>query len=233
MKELLKLAGKTLTVLLTISLFVGTVSLVFNGNTVDKSLDFNVLNKIQNKIDGEVEVGTFLKKEQTDVLLRKVTEMVIRDGKLVPTILGLQRNMNRLHLTTEIGLLIDSNGGSIDLLKYLVGNLQRIKSLNVKFTCYIANAKSSAFTFVQSICDDRILLKNGELMQHEAYFPTSLKGKYKDSSTKLLSIAMAKAEADRIGMKLSEWYKISRENGDKFFTEEEAKKYKLIDSVLE
>lgn len=64
----------------------------------------------------------------------------------------------------EIYIYIDSPGGQI----YMVNELQKIfKAYDGKIKCIAKNANSAAFDLFQ-LCDERYVLPNSKLMQHEA-----------------------------------------------------------------
>lgn len=134
-----------------------------------------------------------------------------------------------------VDLLIDSGGGSTGALFYMHGIIQAIKKKHgVKIKCYINKAMSSAFTFAISVCDQRVLLKGGQMMQHKAYYYLQQAyAKLYTIDSKITSLKMAELECRYLGCDKIKWYRISRDNGDKYFTESEMFEYGLIDEVLE
>lgn len=170
---------------------------------------------------------TFLSKESAMELANQITDTVLCSPEL-----KIMSQITKVpSCVKEITLLIDSNGGYVGLMFGLVNGINNMKAyFGVKFKCLINNASSSAFTFVQAICDKRILLKDGKMLQHKVYGESEGIVIYNNDTT-ITSIQMSDLEADRIGINKDEWYKISRENGDKSFTVKEMLKYNLIDEV--
>lgn len=210
--------------------------ILYSPSNIDESVNSDLLQKIESEIDVTISGATLSSAEEATKFINKLMSKLFIEGKLSSSPFGVVKNPNSYNLPeTQITIFVDSSGGSVELLFNLTEAVESIKDLNIHIECIIANASSATFTLVQSICDTRLLLSKGKLIQHKTYYP--IEGlfksyKYFDSNSTLLSIKMSNIEAARIGKNASEWYKISRENGDKYFTEEEALKYKLIDGII-
>lgn len=136
------------------------------------------------------------------------------------------------YYNTEVVILISSNGGSVSKMFSFIKTFKFLKRRGLKVKCYIGNAKSAAFTFMLSVCDTRILLKGAELAQHPTYLPYG-DGKLYTTHTKYSSVEMSDIEAKVLDIDPKKWYNITRnESKDKFFTEKEALKYKIVHKVL-
>jgi len=128
----------------------------------------------------------------------------------------------------EFTLLIDSNGGSVDVMFQILDSMAELQKRGISFKCYIANAHSAAFTFAVSVCSKAILLRGGQMSQHHAY----RRGFGITNDSYLISLNMAKKEAEALLMDYREWMKITRKgNDDKIFSVEELKKYNIIQKV--
>jgi len=176
---------------------------------------------------------TRLEKIQPVLIINPFT--LIDKSELKDSMRGLQAMANAATPFKELGieifkdqtvnLIINSSGGRVDFGYKLLNFVNFIKyHLKIKTTCYIKEASSMAFTVAISICDKRIALEGIEMMQH----PVSVGSKYYTTSTKIDDILISALEASRLGIDPKEWRKISKEQGDKFFTKEEMIKYKLI-----
>ena len=128
----------------------------------------------------------------------------------------------------EFTLLIDSNGGSVDVMFQILDSMAELQKRGIHFKCYIANAHSAAFTFAVSVCSKAILLRGGQMSQHHAY----RRGFGITNDTYLISLNMAKKEAAALLLDYREWMRITRDgNEDKLFSVEELKKYNIIQKV--
>jgi len=114
-----------------------------------------------------------------------------------------------------------SNGGSVDLYEALI-TITDIKDAYI--ICTIGAAQSIAFTYMMYICDERIILPKAEVMSHPVYYNTP-KGSYSDAGTRTATIAQSDSEAVVLGIDKDEWYSISREQGDKYYTPTEMIRY--------
>ena len=83
-----------------------------------------------------------------------------------------------------------------------------------------------AFTLMLSICDEKIGMKGLVLMQH----PVRYNNGARTVKTKLDDLDINATEARILKVDPKEWRKLSKEDGDHFFTKEEIKKYRLVDS---
>lgn len=131
----------------------------------------------------------------------------------------------------EVTLLIDSWGGYVDLMYNRIAMVNRLKEFNVSFKCYVADARSAAYSFVVSSCDKVILLKGGVMMMHRV----SLGGSdMQCPSCKVDDFSMSKLEFKNVkDISFKEYFDLTRNNGDKYFTEEELLKYGIVDEVME
>lgn len=104
----------------------------------------------------------------------------------------------------EITIFISSPGGSI-----VAGNslISIMKGSGKKTRCIASEAVSMAFVIFQA-CDERLVLENSIVMQHEASY--GLKGQAPNNRSMLNFIesmlkTMDKAQADRIGLSYAEF----------------------------
>ena len=132
-----------------------------------------------------------------------------------------------------IDVLVNSPGGSISLLMQRLGFVNYLRSKNIFLKCYISEAHSAAFTFVIAGCTTRILIKDGKMSQHRAFYSSySDDKKHESPVTRILSYKLAKIEAAILKKNYIEWYKISRGDDLKEFTEEELKEHGIIHDVF-
>lgn len=63
-------------------------------------------------------------------------------------------------------------------------------------------------------------------MTHQVYTPAILGKNYSDGS-KRITIKHSDSEAEVLGIDKYQWYRVSRMNGDKYFTVQEMKQFKI------
>lgn len=127
----------------------------------------------------------------------------------------------------SFNVLIESNGGRVDLGYKIITHLNTLKArTGIKFKCYVKTAASMAFTLYLSICDEKIGLEGLVLMQH----PVKYNNGARTVKTKIDDLDINATEARILKVPEKEWRKLSKEDGDHYFTKEEIKKYKLVDS---
>lgn len=121
-----------------------------------------------------------------------------------------------------IHIALQSGGGYVHLYE-MVSRAKLFKQAYI--VCTVSKAESVAFTFMMNFCDERIILKDAVVMTHKVYISGLLK--YFTDSTQRFTVKHSDSEAAVLDLDKDEWYKFSRENGDKYFTVEEMKKYKI------
>lgn len=127
-------------------------------------------------------------------------------------------------IKTPIHLGINSLGGLLGLYDALDEYGQGLLQAHV--VCTISAAASMAFTFIIKYCDERIMLPEAVVMTHRAYIPLWFSKLFTDA-TERATLKYSDEEAAILGQDPDFWYKLTRENGDKEFTVEEMKKYKI------
>lgn len=126
-----------------------------------------------------------------------------------------------------LNVLIESNGGRVDLGYKIIKHLNELKyRIGFKLKCHIKTAASMAFTIMLSICDERVGLKGLFLMQHPVRYSNGVR----TVKTKIDDLDINKSEARILGVKPSVWLALSKQDGDHVFTKEEIKKFKLVTS---
>lgn len=188
-----------------------------------KVVDEQAMVEIANDIDAVVDQYTF---RDPRPFMGKLVDKLVEDKIYVMTPFGMVWAADVFK--KEYTLLIDSNGGRVDILFGLLRDMEQLQKRGISFKCYIANAHSAAFTFAVSVCSKAILLRGGQMMQHHAYIP----GYGIDNNAYLESLKMAKKEATALLIDPKEWMRITRKgNDDKLFSVEELKKYNIIQKV--
>lgn len=129
----------------------------------------------------------------------------------------------------EVTIYISSPGGSI-----VAGNslISIMKGSGKKTRCIASEAVSMAFVIFQA-CDERLVLENSIVMQHEASY--GLKGQAPNNRSMLNFIesmlkSMDKAQADRIGLSYAEFK--SRTRNDWWLFGEAAVDENVADSLV-
>jgi len=133
-------------------------------------------------------------------------------------------------IVTPIRIALLSSGGYLYLYERLAGN--RILK-DAYIVCTVATAESVAFTFMIDFCDERIMLPNAKVLTHKAYALDIFGRKIFTDSNMRATIAHSDMEAEVLGIDKGEWFKISRMNGDKYYSREELEKYKIATKFIE
>jgi len=124
-----------------------------------------------------------------------------------------------------IDISIVSGGGRVSYYEDLVAAMgTRLRTAHVR--CHVGFAASMAFTFMLDFCDERLYFPETVVIQHQVYI--SFYGiKLFTQGTVRLSRKYSDLEATRLSLPKEIWWKISREQGDKFFTKNEQLVYRL------
>lgn len=128
----------------------------------------------------------------------------------------------------SIDIIIDSNGGRVDLGMGISSLLQELRDNDIDVNCYVANATSMAFYVMVTNCDKVIATKNVFLMQHRVRY-SSGEG---DAATLETDNLMSKNEAEALGVDYKEWRALVRGEEDYVFDLQDIIKYKLVDEWL-
>lgn len=138
------------------------------------------------------------------------------------------RNLKMYPTAPYLNILIDSKGGFLNYGVTVANIFRYQQSHGVKIRCYVSYAASAAF-YIMTFCDERIGLKGGKLMTHWAQGQG-------ETSNFSATFSMAKEEAANLGYSHQQWMRLSRPAGqdfNRYWSMEEALKYKLIDRIQE
>lgn len=125
---------------------------------------------------------------------------------------------------------INSMGGYVRLYELLEEYGEPIKQMHV--VCTVSSAASIAFTFMLNFCDERLMLPDAFVMSHQTFSP-SLFSKVFNDSTYRDSLKQSDSEAEKIGQDKYFWFEYTRKQGDKKFSVDEMKKYKIATGFIE
>lgn len=154
---------------------------------------------------------------------------MVRKGALVMTPFGPIINPNLKQSNYSISIMIQSGGGKVSLGLDLVEALNSLRQAGIKLNCYVGEAQSMAFTLMVTSCDKVIAKKDAILMQHRV----SYRSLSQTPSTFQLDIEMSRRESEALKVGYKEWHKLVRGPEDHVFTEDEIKKYKLVDEWID
>lgn len=191
----------------------------------ESNIQESLIQKLQ--IDAVANQTFFIFGNLSENFISGIDNKLFSEGALVPGMFGPMPTGKAV----EVTLLIDSWGGYVDLMYSRIAMVNRLKEFNVSFKCYVADARSAAYSFVVSSCDKVILLKGGVMMMHRV----SLGGSDMQCPSCMVDdFSMSKLEFKNVkGISFKEYFDLTRNNGDKYFTEEELLKYGIVDEVME
>jgi len=130
----------------------------------------------------------------------------------------------------HIKIAINSGGGYVSFFERLAvadGAL-----LEAYIVCTVSTAASMAFTFMIKYCDERIMLPDAYILQHQVYYQNLFGGRRYDDNTRRIALRHSDLEAKVLDIDRDKWFDISRENGDKVFTKDELIKYKIATGFI-
>jgi hypothetical protein len=208
-KRLFKLA-------VTIAAIVGILSLIPNAKVKDIS---NITYEEIDTLRPNIVVGSyaFYSHQAMGKGLKLYIEMAKRAAQFKP--LGVD-----IYGGKTFRIYINSRGGRIDVAKDAITYFKRTAaSMKIKFTCYINDAMSAAFTFAMAVCDKRIGLSKINLMTHKSYINGT-----NTTLTKILDYDLINLEIESIGMPFADWRVFSRGKENKYYTRDEMIEYDLI-----
>lgn len=207
-------------------ILIGGISVVSKHfDPPQSNVDEKLIQTLQ--IDAVLSQTFFIYGNISEHFVTGIDNKLFSEGALVPSPFGPMPTGK----SAEVTFLIDSWGGYVDLMHSRNALVNRLKEYNIKIKCYIADARSAAYSFAVSSCDKIVLLKGGVMMMHRVSLGDV---DIQCPSCKLEDFNMAKLEFKRIkNLSFQEYFDLTRNNKDKYFTEEELLKYGIVDEVLQ
>lgn len=208
---------KGLTILLLSCIFLFLYSLSVNSDSSTSSLE-----NLRTINDQEVVVGDDFFKSEVE-FARVVNQLMM----FATSQASLWGNNN---LKTPIKVGLSSGGGFV----YLYDRLERLSEplKELYLVCTINKAQSMAFTFMLEFCDERLMLPDAQIMQHQIYALKELGGKRFDDDSKRLSLKYSDREAEVLGLDKKFWFSLTRGTKDKEFNDDELKMYKIATGFI-
>jgi hypothetical protein len=176
-----------------------------------------------------VDKYTFLDASNYGDMMSSALERLTDMGVIIATPFGPVVNPTLPYGSYSIPVIIQSGGGLTKLGLDLVKALGSLKKAGIKVTCHVGEAQSMAMSLMVISCDKVIAKKKAILMQHRVSYGSS----GTTPSTFQADSDLSRMEAAMLDVKYEEWHALARGSEDHIFTQEEIKKYNLVDEWVD
>jgi hypothetical protein len=223
-----KIIRNTLAVCVSVLLFVLSFNLISHiYNSPRLTSDFSHSEILE--INPAIVIDNYtLFNDNTPYELKRLQDELVNRGILVRhPMFGIFINPDKIG--QSFNMIIQSPGGLVVQGMGLYEVLKSISTAGIRINCYVSEAQSMAFFIMATSCSKVVAKKNVLLMQHRSGYGAN----GKTPSTYKTDIIMATLESAHLGTDFKNWLKLTRTEEDHVFTEEEIKKYKLVDEWVD